>query len=120
MIAKISIDDLVNNKNIVYFPNSLGINQYFLGVVANSEYIVVLNEDSKNSSNVEGKNGSIYTLTPSLISIYNMNTWKAKSISDNFAVNVVLQGSTLFFVNHLQDEETADTIIYLDLKENGF
>ena len=121
MIAKISIDDLVNNKNnIVYFPNSLGINQYFLGVVANSEYIVVLNEDSKNSSNVEGKNGSIYTLTPSLISIYNMNTGKAKSISDNFAVNVVLQGSTLFFVNHLQDEETADTIIYLDLKENGF
>ena len=121
MIAKISIDDLVNGKNnLVYIPNSIGINPYFLGVIANSEYIVVLNEDSKNSSNVEGKNGNIYTLTPSLISIYNMDTGKAKSISDNFAVNVVLQGSMLIFVNHLQDEETADTIIYLDLKENGF
>ncbi len=121
MIAKISIDDLVNNKNnIVYFPNYLGINQYFSGVTADSEYVVVLNEDSKHSTNVKGKNGNIYTLTPSLISVYNMKTGKTKAISDNFAVNVVLQGSTLFFENHLQDEETADTIIYLDLKENGF
>jgi len=71
---------------------------------------------AKTSSNVEGKNGSIYTLTPSLISIYNMNTGKAKSISDNFAVNVVLQGSTLFFVNHLQDEETADNYYILGFK----
>lgn len=120
-IAKISIDDLAHNKNnIVYFPNSLGINQYFLGVTADSEYVIVSNEDSKHSTNVKGKNGNIYTLTPSLISIYNMNTGKIKSISDNFAVNVSLQGSTLVFVNHLQDEETADTIIYMDLKENGF
>ena len=120
-IAKISIDDLVHNKNnIVYFPNFIGINQYFLGVTASSEYIVVIDEDSKHSTNVKGKNGNIYTLTPSLISIYNMNTGKTKSISDNFAVNVSLQGNTLIFVNHLQDADTPDSIIFLNLKSNGF
>ena len=120
-IAKISIDDLVHNKNnIVYFPNFIGINQYFLGVTASSEYIVVIDEDSKHSTNVKGKNGNIYTLTPSLISVYNMNTGKTKSISDNFAVDAVIQGSTLVFINHLQDADTPDSIIFLNLKSNGF
>ena len=120
-ITKILIEDFANGKNdLNYLPNSIGINPSFMGTIANADYIATIKEDSKNTSTVKGKNGISYILTPSIIYVYNGGTCVSKTISDSFAVDAVLQGNTLIFVNHLQDADTPDSIIFLNLKSNGF
>jgi len=103
-----------------YLPNSIGINPSFMGTIANANYIATIKEDSKNTSTVKGKNGVGYILTPSIIMFIMEVHTHQKAISESFAVNVSLQGSTLIFVNHLQDADTPDSIIFLNLKSNGF
>jgi hypothetical protein len=120
-ITKILIEDFANGKNdLNYLPNSIGINPSFMGTIANANYIATIKEDSKNTSTVKGKNGVGYILTPSIIYVYNGGTYASKAISESFAVDAALQGNTLIFVNHLQDADTPDSIILLNLKSNGF
>jgi ribosomal protein L24E len=48
-----------------------------------------------------------------------LKTYKTKIIKGVYATEVRVDGDILYFVNHKEDN-TSDSIIYLNLKENGF
>jgi len=118
-IAKAPFESLDGKKMKVNFlPYSTYINPYLTDTVASDDYIVSLYNDDKNVTDTYS-NGKSYTSSLKIIAVYNLKTYKTKIIKGVYAAEVRVDGDILYFVNHKEDD-TPDSIIYLNLKENNF